>query len=55
MNLQDPIKLDLTIEEVNGILASLGELPTKTNAHMLMAKIRIQAESQLPAEETKAE
>jgi hypothetical protein len=55
MNLQAPIKLDLTVEEVNGILAALGELPTKTNAHMLMAKIRIQAEPQLPVEEPKAE
>ena len=51
MNLQAPIKLNLTLEEVNGIMAALGELPTKTNAHMLMTKIRIQAEPQLPAEE----
>ena len=43
MNLQAPIKLDLTVEEVNGILAALGELPTKTNAFMLMEKIRGQA------------
>ena len=55
MNLQAPIKLDLTLEEVNGIMAALGELPTKTNAHMLMTKIRIQAEPQLPVEEPKAE
>ena len=55
MNLQAPIKLDLTLEEVNGIMAALGELPTKTNAFTLMSKIRIQAEPQLPAEEPKAE
>jgi hypothetical protein len=55
MNLQAPIKLDLTIEEVNGIMAALGELPTKTNAYMLMSKIRVQAEPQLPVEEPKAE
>ena len=59
MNLQTSIKLDLTLEEVNGIMAALGELPTKTNAFTLMAKIRIQAEPQLPkeepAEELKAE
>jgi hypothetical protein len=55
MNLQAPIKLDLTLEEVNGIMAALGELPTKTNAFMLVAKIRGQAEPQLPAEEPKTE
>jgi hypothetical protein len=50
MNLQAPIKLDLTVEEVNGILAALGELPTKTNAFMLMEKIRNQATPQVPVE-----
>lgn len=55
MNLQAPIKLDLTIEEVNGVLAALGELPTKTNAFTLMVKIRGQAEPQLPKEEPTAE
>jgi hypothetical protein len=55
MNLQAPIKLDLTLEEVNGIMAALGELPTKTNAFMLMTKIRGQAEPQLPAEEPPVE
>jgi hypothetical protein len=55
MDLQAPIKLDLTVEEVNGILAALGELPTKTNAFMLMEKIRMQATPQLPVEEPKAE
>ncbi len=55
MNLQAPIKLDLTVEEVNGILAALGELPTKTNAFLLMDKIRNQANPQVPVEEPKAE
>ena len=47
------IKLTLTIEEVNGILAALGELPTKTNAMFLIQKIKAQAEPQVPKEETK--
>jgi hypothetical protein len=55
MDLQTPIKLDLNLDEVNGIMAALGELPTKTNAFALMAKIRAQAEPQLPKEEPKAE
>jgi len=55
MDLQTPIKLDLTLEEVNGIMAALGELPTKTNAFLLTSKIRSQAEPQLPKEEPKAE
>ena len=55
MNLQATIKLDLTLEEVNGILSALGELPTKTNAFMLIQKIHMQATPQVPAEETTAE
>ena len=47
------IKLELTIEEVNGILAALGELPTKTNAMFLIQKIKAQAEPQVPKEEPK--
>lgn len=42
------LKLELTVEEVNGILVALGDLPTKTNAHMLINKIREQAQPQLP-------
>jgi hypothetical protein len=45
------IKLDLTIEEVNGILAALGELPTKTNAMFLIQKIQEQATPQVPAQD----
>lgn len=52
------IKLELTLEEVNAILAGLGELPSKTGAWNLILKIQQQAQPQLPkAEEpeTKAE
>lgn len=49
------IKLELTLEEVNGILAALGELPVKTGAHILVAKIQAQGFSQLPKEEPKEE
>ena len=47
------MKLTLTIDEVNGILAALGELPTKTNAMFLIQKIKAQAEPRVPKEETK--
>jgi hypothetical protein len=49
------IKLDLTIEEVNGILAALGELPTKTNAMFLIQKIQSQAQPQVPPEDQPTE
>ena len=42
------IKLELTVEEVNGILQVMGELPTKTGAFPLVMKIKEQAEAQLP-------
>jgi hypothetical protein len=41
------IKLDLTLEEVNGILGVLGDLPSKTGAWPLIVKIKEQAESQV--------
>lgn len=41
------IKLELSIEEVNGILAVLGDLPTKTGAWLLLNKIKEQAEAQV--------
>jgi hypothetical protein len=47
------IKLELEIEEVNGVLAVLGELPSKTGAWNLITKIQQQAIPQLPAEENK--
>jgi hypothetical protein len=45
------IKLELTIEEVNGIIAALGELPTKTNAMFLIQKIAGQVQPQMPEKE----
>lgn len=46
-----PITLNLELHEVNGILHALGELPTKTNAGFLIAKIQQQAKPQLPEQE----
>ena len=45
------IKLEVTLNEVEGILAGLGELPTKSGAFGLLMKIRAQTEAQLPKEE----
>jgi hypothetical protein len=42
------IKLELSIEEVNGILGVLGDLPSKTGAWPLIVKIKEQAEAQVP-------
>jgi hypothetical protein len=49
------IKLELTIEEINGILAVLGDMPTKSGAWPLVVKIKEQAEPQVPKEDPKAE
>jgi hypothetical protein len=45
------IKLELSIEEVNGILGVLGDLPSKTGAWPLIVKIKEQAEAQVPKQE----
>jgi len=45
------ITLVLTTEEVNGILQTLGSLPTSSGAWPLVVKIKQQAEEQLPKEE----
>jgi hypothetical protein len=45
------IKLELTVEEVNGILQTLGALPTSSGAWPLVVKIKQQAEEQLPKKE----
>lgn len=45
------IALKLQLDEVNGLLNILGQLPTSTNIWPLAAKIRQQAEEQLPKEE----
>lgn len=46
------IKLELTVEEVNGILGVLGDLPAKTGVWPLIVKIKEQAEAQVPPAET---
>jgi hypothetical protein len=45
------ITLVLTTEEVNGILQTLGQLPTSSGAWPLVVKIKQQAAEQLPKEE----
>lgn len=42
------ITLKLELNEVNGLLNLMGKLPTETNIWPLAAKIRSQAEVQLP-------
>jgi hypothetical protein len=44
------ITLRLSVEEVNGILATLGQLPTSSGAWPLVVKIKEQAEIQVPKE-----
>ena len=45
---------NLTIDEINLILAGLSELPTKSGAYPVAMKIKTQADAQLaPAEEEK--
>jgi hypothetical protein len=46
------INLTLTVEEVNGILHSLGELPSKSGAWPLIIKIKEQADPQVVKPET---
>lgn len=41
------INLTLTVEEVNGILHALGELPSKSGAWPLIIKIKEQADPQV--------
>lgn len=42
------INLELSVEEVNAILQTLGNLPTASGAWPLVVKIKEQAEGQLP-------
>ena len=44
------IQLELAVEEINTILAVLGDLPTKTGAWPLLVKISKQVESQVEPE-----
>lgn len=46
------ISLFLTVDEVNAILAVLGDLPTKSGAFPLVIKIKEQAEEQVKPDET---
>jgi hypothetical protein len=48
------LTLKLTVDEVNGILQVLGELPSKTGAWPLIVNIKQQAEAQMPKPETPA-
>lgn len=47
------IELKLTVDEVNGILQTLGNLPTSSGAWPLVVKIKEQAEDQLPKDTAK--
>jgi hypothetical protein len=49
------IELKLAVEEVNALLQVLGDLPSRTGAYLLMQKIKLQAEAQVPALEKQAE
>jgi hypothetical protein len=42
------IKLELTVDAVNFILGTLGELPSKTGVWPLIMQIKEQAEPQVP-------
>lgn len=44
------IDLKLTVEEINAVLHTLGNLPTSSGAWPLVVKIKAQAEAQLPQE-----
>lgn len=45
------IELKLTVDEINAVLQTLGNLPTSSGAFPLLMKIKQQAEGQLPQEE----
>jgi hypothetical protein len=45
------MKLELEVNEINFILQTLGELPSKSGAWPLIVKIKEQAEAQLPKDE----
>jgi hypothetical protein len=45
-----PINLVLSVEEVNAVLQTLGNLPTSSGAWPLVVKIKEQAEAQIPAQ-----
>lgn len=41
------IQLTLTVEEINAVLQTLGNLPTSSGAYPLMVKIKAQADAAL--------
>lgn len=49
------IKLTLTLEEVQGLMNLMGETPAKLGYFPLMTKIKVQADPQVPQEETPQE
>lgn len=49
------ITLSLDINEVQGIVNVLGNLPTNSGAYPLLVKIKEQAEAQMPPETLKEE
>jgi hypothetical protein len=44
------LTLKLTVEEINAVLQTLGNLPTSSGAWPLVVKIKAQAEAQVNAE-----
>lgn len=49
------VNLTLSVDEVNAVLHTLGNLPTSSGAWPLVVKIKEQAEAQLPAQPETAE
>ena len=47
----NPVTLTLTVDEINGVLQTHGQLPTSSGAWPLLMKIKTQAEAQLPKEQ----
>jgi hypothetical protein len=45
------VNLNLSVEEINAVLHTLGNLPTSSGAWPLVVKIKEQAEAQLPAQD----
>ena len=44
------LNINLTVDEINAVLQTLGNLPTSSGAFPLLMKIKEQAEAQLPKE-----
>jgi hypothetical protein len=49
------INLELTVDEVNAVLQTLGQLPTSSGVWPLLTKIRDQAQGQIPTQEAPPE